>query len=107
MDQGKKYIRLFLWGTIAYWVCLRFIYLHSTVCGLYIIGEIIWGRLIVRMIKKANLNEDVKNDLYEELLELGCFIFLVIALIFWLYEYFVLGFTIDREPYDWESRFNV
>ncbi len=107
MKDGNKYIRQFIWGSILYWFTIRLIHLDTIVNGFYFIGQFTWGYIINLRIKNARLDEYVEKHLRDSLWGSGIIILAIIVLIFELYERFVLDIPTYREPYDWESRFNV
>lgn len=107
MDNGEKYKQLFIWGSVAYWLLLRLVYLHTSVNGYYLFGELIWGFVVGRLIKKSELDDEIKKQLYEKLCEIGGFILFLVTLIFMLYERSILHLPHDSGPYDWEARFRI
>ncbi|MFR5684547.1 MAG: hypothetical protein ACLUD1_10975 [Clostridia bacterium] len=90
-----------------YWFTIRLIHLDTIVNGFYFIGQFTWGYIINLRIKNARLDEYVEKHLRDSLWGSGIIILAIIVLIFELYERFVLDIPTYREPYDWESRFNV
>ena len=105
MSNGEKYEQLFVWGSIAYWLILRLIYLYSIVNGYYLIGQLIWGCIVGVIIKKTELDEDEKKCLYNKFFGIGSFILGIVVVVFGIYEHFVLGIPRDQEPYNWGDRF--